>query len=107
MGTAQRDLIRLVNEGNTPGKELVMNRLEPRELQARRHPRRGEDFWYPPDNAGAWPDHPATDPTEASKGDKGNLVAHENNAPLMIRSGAALDATVKVAVDFAPATPAR
>ena len=28
MGTAQRDLIRLVTAGNTPGKELVMNRLD-------------------------------------------------------------------------------
>jgi alkaline phosphatase len=280
MGTAQRDLIRLVNAGNTPDKELVMNRLEhaglvhtdpadPKEAvtdsaaaatafstgvktfngavgvdasgkpvrtlleDARRSGKAtglvttsqvtdatpaayaahvsdrakqseiarqflesskpdvilggGEDFWYPPDNAGAWPDHPATDPTEASKGDKGNLVerakklgyryvsdraglrrargpkllglfaneemfehreegegdlyepsvplpemaakaldilsadrdgffvlieeeaidemAHENNAPLMIKSGAALDATVKVAVDFARRHP--
>ena len=143
----------------------------------------GEDYWYPPGNPGALPDHPATDPTEESKGDRGNLVerakqlgyryvsdraglakargpkllglfaneemfehreegngdlyepavplpemaakaldvlsqdrdgffvlieeeaidemAHENNAGLMIKSGAALDATVKVAVDFA------
>ena len=35
----------------------------------------GEDYWYPKGNAGALPDHPATDPTEESKGDKGNLVA--------------------------------
>ncbi len=28
MGTAQRDLIRLVTAGNTPGAELHMNRLE-------------------------------------------------------------------------------
>ncbi len=28
MGTAQRDLIRLVTVGNRPGKELYMNRLE-------------------------------------------------------------------------------
>ena len=32
-------------------------------------------------------------------------MAHENNAPLMIKSGAALDATVKVAVDFARKHP--
>ena len=32
-------------------------------------------------------------------------MAHENNAPLMIKSGAALDATVKVAVDFARRHP--
>jgi alkaline phosphatase len=34
----------------------------------------GEDFWYPAGNAGAHPDHPATDPSEESKGDRGNLV---------------------------------
>jgi alkaline phosphatase len=143
----------------------------------------GEDYWYPAGTPGAWPDNPPTDPTEASKGDKGNLVekakrlgyryvssrdalrkakgpkllglfaneemfehreeghgdlyepavplremaakaldvlsrdrdgffvlieeegidemAHENNAGLMIKAGAALDATVKLAVDFA------
>jgi alkaline phosphatase len=147
----------------------------------------GEDYWYPAGTPGAWPDHPATDPTEASKGDKGNLVekakglgytyvssrdalrkakgskllglfaneelfehreegngdlydpavplpematkaldvlakdrdgffvlieeegidemAHENNAGLMIKAGAALDATVKLAVDFARKHP--
>ena len=32
-------------------------------------------------------------------------MAHENNAPLMIKSGEALDATVKVAVDFARKHP--
>ena len=147
----------------------------------------GEDFWYPPGNPGAWPDNPPTDPTEQSKGDRGNLVdraralgyeyvsdregladargrkllglfaneemfehreegdgdlyepsvplpemaakaldtlsrdrdgffvlieeeaidemAHENNAGLMIKSGAALDATVQLAVDFARRHP--
>jgi len=35
----------------------------------------GEDWWYPAGNAGAYPDQPAQDPTEASKGTKGNLVA--------------------------------
>ena len=147
----------------------------------------GEDYWYPPGNPGKWPDNPPTDPTEQSKGDRGNLVkrakslgykyvwnrdglrkakgpkllglfaneemfehreeghgdlyepsvplsemaakaldilskdrdgffvlieeegvdemAHENNAGLMIKAGAALDATVKVAVDFARRHP--
>ena len=147
----------------------------------------GEDFWYPPGNPGAWPDNPPTDPTEQSKGDRGNLVdraralgyeyvsdregladarsrkllglfaneemfehreegdgdlyepsvpltemaakaldtlsrdkdgffvlieeeaidemAHENNAGLMIKSGAAFDATVQLAVDFARRHP--
>lgn len=35
----------------------------------------GEDWWYPKGNAGAYPDQPAEDPTEASKGTKGDLVA--------------------------------
>ena len=34
----------------------------------------GEDYWYPPGTPGRHPDHPATDPTEESKGDRGNLV---------------------------------
>jgi alkaline phosphatase len=34
----------------------------------------GEDFWYPAGTPGAYPDNPPTDPTEQSKGDKGNLV---------------------------------
>jgi alkaline phosphatase len=147
----------------------------------------GEDYWYPKGTAGALPDHPATDPAEESKGDRGNLVdrakalgyryvsdreglkgargpkllglfaneemfehreeghgdlyapavplpemaakalnvlsqdrdgffvlieeegidemAHENNAGLMVKAGAALDRTVKVAVDFARSHP--
>ena len=147
----------------------------------------GEDFWYPAGNPGGWPDNPPTDPTEQSKGDRGNLVekapvarlqvrersrrppapharkllglfaneemfehreegdgdlydpsvrcprwrprrstscrsdrdglfvlieeegidemAHENNAGLMIKAGAALDETVKLAVDFARRHP--
>ena len=147
----------------------------------------GEDYWFPPGNEGGHPDHPATDPTEASKGDRGNLVdrakqlgyryvkdraglrdvrggkvlglfaneemfehepegegdlydplvplpematkaldllsadrdglfvlieeeaidemAHANNAGLMIKSGAALDKTVGVAVDWARRHP--
>lgn len=35
----------------------------------------GEDWWYPAGEAGAFPDTPAEDPEEASKSDKGNLVA--------------------------------
>ena len=34
----------------------------------------GEDWWYPEGTVGQWPDAPAADPTEASKGTKGNLV---------------------------------
>ncbi len=34
----------------------------------------GEDFWYPAGDEGAYADHPAKDPTEESKGTKGNLV---------------------------------
>jgi alkaline phosphatase len=147
----------------------------------------GEDYWYPAGTPGAYPDNPPTDPTEQSKGDRGNLVeraqelgyryvtdaaalerargpkllglfaneemfehreegqgdvydpvvplrdmaakaldvlsrdregffvlieeeaidemAHENNAGLMIKAGAALDRTVALAVDFARRTP--
>jgi len=35
----------------------------------------GEDRWLPPGQEGAWPDHPATDPTEESAGTQGDLVA--------------------------------
>jgi alkaline phosphatase len=35
----------------------------------------GEDYWYPAGQPGAHPDNPATDPSEQSKGDRGNLVA--------------------------------
>lgn len=147
----------------------------------------GEDWWYPAGNPGAWPDNPPTDPTEQSKGTKGNLVdrakqlkyqyvtnaaelgkvnkgkvlglfaneemfeyhnegegdlydpsvrlpvmatkaidllsrdrdgfflfieeegidemAHHSNAKLMIKAGAELDRTVKIALDFAARTP--
>jgi alkaline phosphatase len=147
----------------------------------------GEDFWYPAGTPGGYPDNPPTDPSEQSKGTKGNLVArakslgyryvtngaqlrstrarkvlglfaneemfehreeghgdlydpvvplrtmaakalsllsrdrqgffvlieeeaidemaHENNAGLMIKSGAALDSTVKLAVRFARRNP--
>lgn len=34
----------------------------------------GEDFWYPAGQAGAYPDEPAEDPSEKSKGTQGNLV---------------------------------
>ena len=147
----------------------------------------GEDWWYPAGDPGAWPDNPPKDPTEQSKGTKGNLVqraqqlgytyvrngaelnrvsrakvlglfaneemfehanegsgdlyepsvplttmskkaldllsrdrdgfflfieeegidemAHHSNANLMIKAGAALDQTVKLALDFAARTP--
>jgi alkaline phosphatase len=35
----------------------------------------GEDWWLPPGDAGAHPDHPADDPTERSMGSGGDLVA--------------------------------
>lgn len=35
----------------------------------------GEDYWYPPDDPGALPDHPAEDPSEGSSGTEGDLVA--------------------------------
>ncbi len=147
----------------------------------------GEDWWYPAGNPGAWPDNPPKEPTEQSKGTKGNLVdraqqlgykyvrnaaelkkvnrgkvlglfaneemfeyhnegegdlydpsvrlpvmtkkainilsrdrdgfflfveeegidemAHHSNAKLMIKAGAELDRTVKIALDFAARTP--
>lgn len=34
----------------------------------------GEDWWYPAGQAGQYPDNPAQDPSEASRGTKGNLV---------------------------------
>ncbi|WP_243647025.1 alkaline phosphatase [Scopulibacillus darangshiensis] len=34
----------------------------------------GEDYWYPKGSAGKYPDHPAKDPEEESKGTEGNLV---------------------------------
>lgn len=34
----------------------------------------GEDWWFPKGEPGAWPDNPATDPTEESQGTGGNLV---------------------------------
>jgi alkaline phosphatase len=35
----------------------------------------GEDWWYPAGAPGAWKDDPPADPTEASRGTKGDLVA--------------------------------
>jgi alkaline phosphatase len=35
----------------------------------------GEDWWLPAGSPGAYPDHPAEDPSEASKGTKGDLIA--------------------------------
>ncbi|UQU65843.1 alkaline phosphatase [Couchioplanes caeruleus] len=35
----------------------------------------GEDWWLPAGTAGAYPDKPAEDPTEASKGTKGDLIS--------------------------------
>jgi alkaline phosphatase len=35
----------------------------------------GEDWWLPAGAAGAYPDNPADDPTEASKGTQGDLIA--------------------------------
>jgi alkaline phosphatase len=35
----------------------------------------GEDWWLPPGSPGAWPDAPPKDPTEQSKGTKGDLIA--------------------------------
>ena len=34
----------------------------------------GEDWWLPAGDPGQWPDAPATDPTEGSRGTAGNLV---------------------------------
>lgn len=34
----------------------------------------GEDYWYPAGQPGYYPDHPAEDPEEGSKGTQGNLV---------------------------------
>nr|WP_237167898.1 alkaline phosphatase [Paenibacillus yonginensis] len=34
----------------------------------------GEDYWFPAGEQGAFPDEPAEDPSEKSKGTKGNLV---------------------------------
>ncbi len=40
----------------------------------------GEDWWYPAGDPGQWPDAPATDPTEASRGTAGNLVEQAQEA---------------------------
>ncbi|MGW4881764.1 alkaline phosphatase [Streptomyces sp. NPDC004262] len=40
----------------------------------------GEDWWLPAGSAGAFKDQPAEDPSEASKGTKGNLIAKAKKA---------------------------
>ncbi|KAB8187008.1 alkaline phosphatase [Microbispora catharanthi] len=40
----------------------------------------GEDWWLPAGTPGAWPDKPAEDPSEASKGTKGNLIDQAESA---------------------------
>ncbi|WP_433243782.1 alkaline phosphatase [Streptosporangium sp. CA-135522] len=40
----------------------------------------GEDWWLPADTAGAWPDKPAEDPSEGSRGTKGNLIQQAQSA---------------------------
>ncbi|MEV7806680.1 alkaline phosphatase [Microbispora sp. NPDC088329] len=40
----------------------------------------GEDWWLPAGTPGAWPDKPAEDPSEASKGTKGNLIDQAKSA---------------------------
>ncbi|MFC4065181.1 alkaline phosphatase [Actinoplanes subglobosus] len=40
----------------------------------------GEDWWLPAGRAGAHPDHPAADPTEASLGTEGDLIAAAGRA---------------------------
>ncbi|MEN3539160.1 alkaline phosphatase [Microbispora sp. ZYX-F-249] len=40
----------------------------------------GEDWWLPAGTPGAWPDKPAEDPGEASKGTKGNLIDQAKRA---------------------------
>jgi alkaline phosphatase len=53
----------------------------------------GEDFWFPAGDPGSWPDRPAKDPTEASKGTKGNLVHRaEQLGYTYVRNGDELDA---------------
>lgn len=54
----------------------------------------GEDFWYPAGTPGAYPDNPPTDPTEQSKGDKGNLVERAKDLGYRyVTTGAALRKT--------------
>ena len=53
----------------------------------------GEDFWFPAGDAGGWPDNPAKDPTEQSKGTEGNLVEQAEQAGYQyVRDGAELQA---------------
>jgi alkaline phosphatase len=55
----------------------------------------GEDWWYPATNPGKLADHPADDPTEASKGTKGNLVAEAKNLGYSYASNASQLANAK------------
>jgi alkaline phosphatase len=53
----------------------------------------GEDWWFPAGTPGAWPENPPTDPTEQSKGTKGNLVDHAQDLGYRyVRNGAELSA---------------
>ncbi|WP_431035005.1 alkaline phosphatase [Streptomyces sp. P6-2-1] len=48
----------------------------------------GEDWWLPEGHPGAFPDQPAEDPGEASRGTKGNLVAKAKKKGYTYVSGA-------------------
>ena len=200
MATAQRDLIRLVTQGNTPDKELVMNRLEhsglvhtdpadPEEAvtdsaaaatafstgfksfngaigvdaQGRARPTLledarkmgkatglvttsqvtdatpaayaahiddrakqseiaeqylesskpdvilggGEDYWFPAGTEGGHPDHPATDPTEESKGTAGQPRRARPAARLPLREGPRGPARRRAAARCSACSPTR
>lgn len=47
----------------------------------------GEDYWYPPGNEGAYPDHPPKDPEEESQSNRGNLVKKAQNLGYQYISG--------------------
>jgi alkaline phosphatase len=49
----------------------------------------GEDWWLPAGTAGAYPDHPPKDPSEASKGTEGDLIAAAKKAGYAYVSDAA------------------
>ena len=67
----------------------------------------GEDFWYPPGNPGAWPDNPPTDPTEQSKGDRGNLVDRAQRARLRVRERPRGPARTRAAASCSACSPTR
>jgi alkaline phosphatase len=48
----------------------------------------GEDAWLPPGTEGDVPDHPAEDPAEGSRGDRGNLVERAKDLGYEYVSGA-------------------